>query len=300
MNRRKFVQLIGMSATAGLAGCSSDSSDNPNSGDSTETTTGTEAQTETETETESPEPAEFEVVEYAIPETAEIGTEVTLEITIRNTGGQTGDFTAPLHARTPDSNWQEGGDWTFTDVAPGESATAEIDEPVIFDYIQRYEFRLGQSPKTAVLQTVSAKVPWGEEYATPGGYRIRADEPTLQDSYEYEDFRGNIKDAEPDNGGQWAFVNVWVKNETGQANYSPLSNEFGLLYGSSQSDGQTYLTDEPINKDESFEGGELQPGVERSGWIAYEIPSEIQMNELTLAWSQDTFEGQIAANWSVF
>ena len=95
-------------------------------------------------------------------------------------------------------------------------------------------------------------------------------------------------------------MNVWVKNETGQTNFSPLQNEFGLLYDSSQSDGETYLIDEPINKDESFEGGELQPGVERSGWIAFAIPSGIQLNELTLAWSQDTFQGQIAANWGVF
>lgn len=299
MDRRRFVQLIGGSTLASVAGCSSDSPDTAGGEGATQTPTETQTQTEpqTRTQTETPEPAEFEVVEYNIPETVEIGTEVTFEITIQNRGGQTGDFTEPLYYRTSDSEWQEGGDWVFRDVDPGESVTGETDEPVVFDYIQRWEFRLGQSPKTAVLQTVSAKRQWGSEYTTPRGCRIRADTPTLQDSYEYEDFTGEIKNEEPENGGQWAFVNLWVKNETGQANYSPLSSEFVLLYGESQSDGQTILVNEPINKGEPFDGGELQPGVERSGWILYEIPPGIVVDELTLAWSQDTFEGQIAVNW---
>jgi hypothetical protein len=311
MDRRRLVQLIGVGATVGIAGCSSDNSEasgGDGGSDSTDTTantdtdtdTETETETETETATETAEPAEFELVEYNIPETVEIGEAVTFEITVRNTGGQTDDFVAPLYYRTPDTDWQEGGDWTFTDVQPGESVTAETAEPIVFDYIQRYEYGLGDFSETAVLQTVSAKVAWGNEYTTPAGYRIRADTPTLQDSYEYEDYQENTEDAEPDNGGQWAFINVWVKNETGQANYSPLSNDFGLLYENSQSDAQTLFVNEPINKGDAFDGGELQPGVERSGWIAFAIPSEMQLNELTLAWSQDTFEGQIAANWGVF
>jgi hypothetical protein len=253
--------------------------------------------TEEEEEEPEPEPASFEVASYDLPETVEVGEEFNFGITVRNTGGQVGDLTAPIYVRTPDIEWEELVEWTFTDVEPGETAERTTDSSSTLSYINRYEFRLGQSSETAVVQTVSAKVSWGDEYTTPAGYRIRVDEPNLQDTYEYEDFQGNIVDREPDSGEQWAFVNVWVKNETGETTFSPLASEFGLLYGNSQADGDTYLLDEPINKEEPFEGGELQPDVERSGWIAYQLPGDVSENDLTMAWSQDTFNGEIAANW---
>jgi len=292
---------LGSIGASALAGCSSDSPEDssPNGGGNSEPTTEetTTAERTTTEETTTSEPAEFEIVGYEVPETAEIGENVTLSITVRNTGGQEGSLSVPIYARTPDSSWQEGAEWTFANVGPGETATRETDS-IVFEYITRYEFRLGQSSSTAVVQSVSAKLSWGEEYTTPAGYRIRIDEPTLQDTYEYEDYMGNIEDSEPENGGQWAFVNVWVKNETGQTNFSPLGSDFGMLYGNSQSDGETILIDDPINKGEPFDGGELQPGVERNGWIAYQIPGDVDISNLTVAWSQETFDGQIGVNWT--
>jgi hypothetical protein len=305
MQRRRLLVLGGVGILTGVAGCSSEES-SPDEGGQDDTPTSTDTATDTLTDsptdeptdspTDTPVPASFEVVEYSVPETVEIGEEVTFEITVRNTGEQQGDFSAPLYVRTPDSTCEEGGDWTFTDVEPGETASGTTNS-LTFDYIQRYEFRLGQSSKTAVMQTVSAKVSWGGEYRTPEGYRIRVDSPTLQETYEYEDFQGNIEEKEPENGGKWAFANVWVKNETGQTNYSPSARDFGLLYGNTQSDGTTFVADEPIRKGEPFEGGELQPGVERSGWILYEIDSGVTLEDLEMAWSEETFEGQIAARW---
>jgi len=51
---------------------------------------------------------------------------------------------------------------------------------------------------------------------------------------------------------------------------------------------------EPLDE---FEPGELQPGIERSGWIAYQIPSNISVSDLTLAWSKTTLNGEIVVNW---
>lgn len=311
MERRKYLAITG--GTIALAGCSSDGSSEsePEEGNGEQESESEEQETEPEEnnqeseeeqnqeqeeEEEEPEPASFEVVEYDIPETVEIGEEVTLSVTVRNVGGQEGDLSVPIYGRTPDSSWQEGGEVSLIGIGSGENATAEVGS-IEYNYLNRYEYRLGTSSKTVVVQTVSAKISWGEEYTTPAGYRIQVDEPNLQDTYEYEDYQGNIVDKEPDSGDQWAFVNVWVKNETGQTSFSPLASEFGLLYGNSQSDGDTLLIDEPINKGESFEGGELQPDVERNGWIAYQLPGDISTNDLTMAWSQETIEGQIAANW---
>jgi hypothetical protein len=48
---------------------------------------------------------------------------------------------------------------------------------------------------------VSAKLAWGAEYTTPNVYRVRVDEPTLQDTYDSEDYQRNIVETEPENGG---------------------------------------------------------------------------------------------------
>lgn len=302
MERRQILRWAGVGIVGSIAGCGSDTSatSGGSTDENTEEATATATATDSPTPTDEPEPASFEVVDYKLPEKVEIGEEFSLEITVRNTGEKEGDYSAPIHVRTADSEWQEGGEWSFTDVPPGETETGTVDEPITFDYVQRYEFRLGQSSETAVIQTVSAKISWGQEFQTPEGYRIRIDEPTLQDTYEYEDYDGSISDAEPDSGEQWAFVNVWVKNETGEANFSPLGSDLALLYGNAQSDGETILVNEPIDKGEPFDGGELQPGVERSGWIGYQLPQGLSVSDLVIAWSEDTFEGQIAANWGDF
>ena len=86
------------------------------------------------------------------------------------------------------------------------------------------------------------------------------------------------------------------KNETGQTEYSPLSDEFALVTGNSQFDS-TFLIDDPVNKGEQFEGGELEPGIERSGWIVYELPADLSTSDLTMAWSNTTYGGEISVNW---
>jgi len=299
MRRRHFLALAGLSA---LSGCESENGGGVDGGPTptdtpADTISSTPTVTPSATATATREPAEFELAEYGVPETAEIDEEFIVEITIRNTGGQVGDFEAPLYIRTPETEWQEAGTWSWTAVGSGHIKTAKSASSWSLSYINRYEIRLSTFEETAIIQTVSATVAWGGEYETPAGYRIRAEEPILESNYEYENYHGETATAAPDDGNQWAFVTIWVKNETGQANYSPLPTEFGLLYGTEQADGETFLADDPINKGDPFDGGELQPGVERSGWIAFQVPDDLSVDDLTMAWSQDTYNGQISVRW---
>ncbi len=291
MNRRKFAAVMSGVVLTGTAGCGSD---NPSGGDGN-----SEANTATPTETDTAsEPAEFVIREYNVPDTVQIGEDALFEVTILNMGGRRGDFSARLYGRTPESEWQAFGEWTASDVSPGESVTMTSNEPIEFDYLGRFEYRLGESSNTTVIQTVSAKLEWGEEYTTPEGYLFRVNRPELQGSYMYEDFSGTQRRKKPENGGQWAFVDVYVKNNTGSAEFSPLATDIKLLYGDSQADGETILIDEPINKGQRFDGGELQPGVKREGWILYPVPSNLSIGDLTVAWSETEAGGRIAVNWS--
>jgi hypothetical protein len=290
VNRRKFITGVVAAGSISVAGCSSDE------GDSTESTETEESSDESSTEETASGEAQFEFVEWNVPSEVEINQGVEIGVTVENTGGTAGDFAAPLYERTPDSDWTNMTEIDFGTIQPGNDVEM-VFEDVVYDYVNRYELRLGDFQQTTVLQTVSAQIDWGNEYITPNGYIIRVDEPELQDSYEYEDYSGAVSQKEPDDGDQWAFVNVYVKNETGQAASSPLALDMALIYGNSQSDGDTVLIDEPTNKGEPFDGGELQPGIERSGWIAYQVPSDISTDDLTMAWSDTTFDGEIAVNW---
>jgi hypothetical protein len=307
--RREFVSMVGV-GTVALSGCSSDegdtggevedegsASDSSNEETTSEESTSEESTSEESTSEESTsEEAEFELVEWELPSEIQINESTNLAVTVENVGGSADDFTAPIYERTPDTEWTKLGDADFGTVQPGEQSEMEGSD-FVYRYINRFEYALGDFQETAIVQTVSAKINWGTEYTTPNGYVIRVDEPELQSSYEYEDYSGEVSLEEPENGGQWAFVNIYVSNETGQANYSPLANEFPMIYGNSQADGTTVLFNDPINRDQSFDGGELQPGVERSGWVAYEIPSDTSVNDLRVAWSQSTLEGELSVNW---
>ena len=288
MRRRTFTATAGTVAIGSIAGCSSDPESSSGDGSSSESS-------DDSSSSESSGEARLEVTGYDLPETASIGSTVEGTITVENVGDASGGFSSPLYIRTSDSDWREIGEYSAEDIGAGE--TVEIDVEVTgLEYINRYEVGLGQSEETYIIQTVSAQLDWGEEFTTPEGYIIRIDEPELQDSYAYENFQGQTEQKEPEGGGQYAFVNAFVKNETGQTAFSPLRSEFALVSDSSQFDS-TILIDDPINKGKQFEGGELQPGIEREGWIAYELPADLSVSDLTMAWSKTLFGGEISLNW---
>jgi hypothetical protein len=285
MNRRGVIEAIGVGGLTVLAGCSSNSSN------------------EQSEQGQSSAPVDFEIVAYNTPKTLEIGERGEIEITVHNAGERKADFRAPLYVRTPGREWEELGYWTASGVLSGfnetlQSPSGGITKPIQFDHIQRVQYRLGELSKSPVIQITPANLSWGEQYTTPEGYIIGINQPRLQDTYEHKKF-GYTVSAEPDDGNQWVFVNAYVKNETGQTALSPFGSDFVLIYDNSQvrqnyDDSPFY---DPINQGDEFEGGELQPGIERSGWIAYQIPSNISANEITIAWSKTTFDGDIIINW---
>ena len=297
MQRRRFTAILGTGVTTAIAGCSSDSpeSDTDNSSESTDNNNQDQQSDSTNDESGRDGEASFEVVEYDLPETVSIGSTLSGTILVENVGDAAGGFNKPLYIRTPDSDWTQVEEYSVENIEPGGGARLNL-ETGNLQYINRYEFALGQSETTAVVQTVSANLDWGTEYTTPEGYRIRVDEPNLQSTYTYEAYGGGTEEKSPEDRGQWAFVNVYTKNETGQTAYSPLGSEFSLITGNSQFDS-TFLINDPVDKGEQFEGGELQPGIERSGWVVYELPADVSVSDLTMAWSKTTIGGEISVNW---
>lgn len=310
-DRRRFIIGLATVSTASLAGCSEnepDPSDSGTDGDSTEpepeAPSDDSANSESpdegspdETETEETDPGEpeFEFIEWDVPAEVEINQPIDITMAVENTGTASGEFIAPLYERTPDSNWTRTSEVDFGTITPDSGVEATFQD-VKYQYINQYELRLGDFEDTATIQTVSAKLNWGSEFTTQDGYVIHVEVPELESAYEYEDYTGEISKIEPDNGGRWAFVDVTVRNETGQASFSPTRSDFVLLHGNSQAEPETLFND-PVNKGQRFEPGDLQPGIERSGWIAYQIPSGVLTDDITFVWSPTTFIGNITVNW---
>jgi hypothetical protein len=288
-DRRRFLSLITAVAVTGCAG-----TDGSGGGGSNQETADTTVSTPTMTPIATPQPAEINVVDYETPERAEIGADITISVSVENTGGKAANFSAPLYIKGTNTAWQEVTQVDFGAVEAGETVTAEIGQ-LSFDFIDQYSIRLGEASVATTLQTVSASLQWGTEYQTPNEYILRIDNPTLQGAYRYETYTGDTEAVEPDSGGQWAFVNVYIRNESGQAAYSPSTNEFAVISGNTQYDPVVIIND-PVTKDEAFEGGQLQPGIERNGWIAYDIDGELDLSNIRVTWTE-TFSGDISVSW---
>jgi hypothetical protein len=316
MKRRKILATTtGVALTSVIAGCGGDSntpngsSDDDSSNDGGDESSNddesggsdpmeTPTEEPTQTPTEEPEPAEFELVTYDHPSKVEIGEEFRLKISVKNVGGSIGDYAEPIYVRRVDGDgWEEGGEWDFEDVEPGEIREAESAEMLSFDYINTWELRLGDFDQTTEIEIVGAQKAWGEVFTDTEGFKMRADKPRLMDSYKAEDYDGSIIDVQPEDGGQWAIMNFWCSNKTGETNFSPLASDIVLLTGNSQFDGETILIEDPIELGEPFDGGELQPNVEREGWIAYQVPEGLTVEDLTCAWSDEGYYGTISVNW---
>jgi len=303
MDRRSVITSAAMLGAAAISGCTGngDNGEPDPEPESTEepSTEDTEEPSNEDGESsqdESPAEAQFEFVEWNIPSEAEIDEAIEVGMVVENVGGQAGEYVAPLYERTPDSNWTRVSEVDFGTIQAGEEVEM-VFEDVVYSYVNRYELRLGDFQQTSALQVVSAKLDWGAEYATPDGYRIEVERPDIEESYEYEDFSGSLSERTPDSGNVWAFVNVWVKNETGTTTFSPTTSDFSLRFENTQVDSSIVVTEDVVGRDQQYESGNLQPGVERSGWILYEVPDEVFGEDISIGYSQTTLDGDIIVNW---
>lgn len=289
MHRRTFLAAA---AIGTIAGCTSGETTQPTD-EPTPTDTPTATSTPTATPTATPEPAEFELVGFGLPEQVEIGEEFVMEITVRNVGGRSDTFQAPIYVKTPDSDWEEGEPWSFGTIDPGEEVTAESNDPISIPYMTELEFALGDFDETASLQVVSKTLNFQGSYTSPDNIKIVVLGVGFLDSYDYSIGDYNYTETASD-GMKFAEVNVSATNKSGSPEWIPLKNDFAVLVGNQQFD---YVID---RRDDSniYEGGEVQAGVTRSGRILYEVPEDVEREDLQVAWSESYYEGDVAVYWS--
>jgi hypothetical protein len=133
-----------------------------------------------------------------------------------------------------------------------------------------------------------------ESYENPDGIVATAGDLDLERAYTYTNFLDEEQTEPASDGYQWAFLDFEATNDSGSSEFLPLESDISLIAGNQQFDSVF------ISKEEGkYEGGEVQPGITRSGWIAYEVPENLDKNDFSVAWSGSTFDGEWAVRWNV-
>lgn len=297
MQRRKYLAII--SGTLPLAGCSNvddvptineGSSDGGEGNADAETDESTPEVSEESNETEEAEPEpEFEIRSIEVPEEVEIGEEWSYTVTVANTGNADGTYTGVLEIDSPDFNQPETRDISI-DIPAGEEVTAESDTATI-EIIT--EITIALENKSATVQSISARLYFGETYEAPTGINVEVEGISARGGYRYDGVSGETRSVSSSEGQQFAFVDVVVENVSGSVAVIPSSQGFAIRVGQRQYDATI------IRKEEGkYQGGQVGPGVIREGWIAYDIPEELEREDLTIEWFETGLGGDHGARWA--
>lgn len=298
MRRRAFLLAAG---TTGLAGCLGSSADVGNPVTTTMPTTmtplatpttlsaGTAGQSTTATTpVETAEPAAFSVAGVSAPEAVEVGEPYTLEIEIRNTGGEDGRFVAPLYAGEAGSGtWLEIGT-VEVDVPAGGTATWPGE--VTYETLGEVMFTLGDVEWS--VRIVGATRSFGESYTAPNDMRVTVSGVELAESYEWSSDGETFVETAPA-GSRFAFVSLCAENVGDRTTSTPTPADVSVSVGTRQFDAQIAL-----KADGEFDGADIEPGATRRGWMLFEVPTDVTAGDLTVVWRESTAAGEFAALWS--
>lgn len=286
--RRHLLATGTTTALLGIAGCSSD-----NSGDdsSTDEDTPTDDSTDSGSSGGASAEAEFQITGVDAPEQVEIGEPHTFSVDVENTGEADGTWTDTLLVKTGNSDWQEVGEVEM-EVPAGETKTWTSGE-VSFDYQTMVTLGFQNAQKEVQIQVVAASLSYGESFTNPEDMKVTCTGVDLQQAYQYKDYNGDTATERAPDGKQWAFVNLRAENVGGSKEFTPLESDVSIVANNTQYDSQY------INKEEGrYDGGEINPGIVREGWLCYEIPESLSKDDFTVVYSAENYQGNWTVHWS--
>jgi hypothetical protein len=245
----------------------------------------------------------FEIEDFDFPSEVEIRATATGSVTIRNVGGAAGTFQGIFQHIDYDTQEWEQVETITLEIDAGSEVTwsTEIHGSVV----GTSKFRLLPETTSRVVDVVPATRSFGDRFTTPAGAEIRVDLGAMNfsgfaSSFDIEYLFDNETVTARD-GLQFAFVKVNAKNTSRESLGLPSREAFTALAGGSEYsvyDAREYGWADfasPINGTEYHTGLLADPGESRSGWLVFEVPSEISQNDLTLDCSLD---GKTVVNWS--
>lgn len=295
LKRRRFIGSIALSTVA-IAGCTSSDEADEGGVENTDGDTETESNDgDTTTSNDSSETtegeAQFEIVEINYPDEVEVNEEFTFSVTVENTGNADGTWTQGVDYRFGDNDWEELGTIEL-DVPAGETATFESDAGHV-PYQTTFRYRFIEAEREIAINVVAARLSLGEEFVAVNDMALSVEEVELSPYYEYEGYDGTEREHAAD-GNQWAFVKYRAENKGSESEFAPLETDLSVIADNRQYDHQ-YIRKEDWNQ---YDGGEIEAGIVREGWLAYEIPDSLSKPDVVVSWSGENYQGSWTARWS--
>ncbi len=265
MNRRTLLSLSG-AGLASLAGCGSTAPE------PTELTA-------TDEPTPTPEP-EFELTSFETPDEAEIGEEFSFSFTVRNISGRSAEFSTELEVRLAGDEWSSAGEWS-EEMDPNSEQTFES-RALTANYLGEYDVRLTYFDEVATTVFVPARVQFGYSHEFYNGAVASVLEIVEEDEI-----------GAYQTGSGEKFMRAFIQAENTAENIITLPSpaSFALLADNSQYERQG-------SYDGAYPGGEVQPGVVRSGYVTFVVPDDVSRSDIQIVWSRQFAAGDVAVYWS--
>ncbi|ELZ90131.1 hypothetical protein C440_17041 [Haloferax mucosum ATCC BAA-1512] len=227
-------------------------------------------------------PPYFENVEISGPSEVSVGDEFDIEITAKNTGGKKGDFTATLStgkgAFTLDQSVR------IEDVQVTKSKTTTI-EDIYSDYATELTYRITDYDARHSVSVKTKGLELGETFETHDGHSIAVNGVGLEKSVFLNGESKQLLSANPGNVIVLVYFTIGYE---GDDERPFTSDEIVTTAGSfiSESSLSTYTFDDIAGvRKEHLDLSEIEPGVQKSGWMMFEVPYS-ELETLGVVWDR--------------
>lgn len=137
------------------------------------------------------------------------------------------------------------------------------------------------------------ELPFGEEAQTDHGIVANAEIRDFEESYWYEGASGTEREAEPDSGNQFVFIDFYAENQGDEEGRLPPERTMDLLVENEQFDRELYRGDDS----EVYEGDDVLPGVRREGLILFQAPEDAEAEDVVLVLNDGHLDEGMLVRW---
>lgn len=229
---------------------------------------------------------QFELVEVEAPDEVDVMTPFTYSFTVANTGDDAEFWTYLII----DAWGEEQSVRLALDIPAGEEATAESNTAHI-PYLGTARYTLREFDESFSIEAVTAYRGLGEEWRSPEDMVMRVNDIDFTDTYEYRS-RGDTTEESAPAGSQWVFVWLYARNAGVESARLPWESDINILNNDRQFE-EVYIRKE----EDAYTSDTVEPGIEREGWIAYEVPAELELEDIEVSYTADDPTGEWTARW---
>ena len=272
------------------------SPNSPETGDSPQQTDEAASDESSGDSRDSSESAEISLTSFNVSREVEMGENFTVKASFENNGGRSGVFETTVMMREQDEESFSATESTIEGEIPaGEQKTFE--KTLKASSVSSNVIGLAGTDAESSIRIVPKRIKFGEEYTTSNSIGITVESVDLEGYYRYEDIYGEESIQEPESG-QYVFVYLKTQNQGDVPKTVPSSYDFQMIANNRQYEPTGVSYNEPVDKGEPYEGGEVQPGIIRDGYFVFEVPEDVNKDEISVVWNEMISLSEKSVYWT--